>query len=46
MFKLITGKREDQKLQIEIEAAPGSGLVLRDGGNYWDVVLGIRGVQK
>ena len=43
---LRTGEHEDQQLQVKVVGGPGGGLVLRDGGDDGDVVLGVGGVQQ
>lgn len=40
------GEEEHEQLQIEVEGAPRGRLVLRDGGDDGDVVLGIGWVQQ
>lgn len=41
----LTGKQEHQKLQIKVKGGPSCRLMLTDGGNDGDVILGIRGIQ-
>lgn len=42
----LTREEEHQDLQIKVERTPCGGLMLRDGGNDGDVILGIGGIQK
>ena len=40
------GEEEGEDLQVEVEGGPRGRLVLRDGGDDRDVVLGVGGVQE
>ncbi len=42
----LTWKHEDQELEVKVEGRPCCGLMLTDGSNDWDIVLGIGGVQQ
>lgn len=42
----LAWKHEDQKLEVKVVRGPGCGLVLRDGGDDGNVVLGIRRIQQ
>lgn len=42
----LAWEHEDQQLEVKVVRGPGRGLVLRDGGDDGNVVLGIGGVQQ
>ena len=42
----LTWEHEDQQLEVKVERGPGSRLVLTDGGDDGDVVLGIGRIEK
>lgn len=44
--ELLTGKHEDEQLQVKVERGPRGRLVLTDRGNDRDVVLCVGGIQE
>ena len=43
---MITGKHKDQQLKIKVEGGPGRRLMLGYGGDNWNIILGVRGIQQ
>ena len=46
MVKTLTWEEEDEHLQVEVERAPGGGLMLRHGRDDGNVILGVARVEQ
>ena len=45
-MKTLTWEEEDEHLQVEVERAPGGGLMLRHGRDDGNVILGVARVEQ